>query len=97
MLDQHLDELDADDKVQGIFQKVPVFLRAGLQRCQKGQFPDQRIDTDNESQRYDDRYADLEDIHQVFQMRGNGMDQVSAFMVLAVFVVFCLFCSLFFL
>ena len=60
-------------------------------RAQKRQFSHQRVHAYDEAKRHDDRDTDLENIHQVFQIRGNMMNPVPytfmAFMNIIVVVI----------
>ena len=76
MLDKHLDELDSDDQVERALKEMPVRYSALTHRAQKRQFLHKRIHAYDKTESHDDRDTDLENIHQVFQIRGNMMNPV---------------------
>ena len=77
MLDKHLDELNSDDQIERALKEMPVRYSALAHRAQKRQFLHKRIHANDKTEGHDDRYTDFENIHQVFQIRGNMMNPVS--------------------
>ena len=88
MLDKHLDELDSDDQIERTLKEMPVRNSALAHRAKKRQFSHQRIHAYDKAKSHDDRDTDLENIHQVFQIRGNMMNPVPyTFMTLMSIIV----------